>query len=212
MTPTTPTGRPFITTTMWVIVFALIASLFLCIFFGFVFLSLTHHPCIFLSYGFLYLTHQAQSPSVVILTEVLASNKTIVVPQAINISYYNSTYEATIYQHTQGWYNFSFNASYNGYIIFNETNTGMSNNGTNGYLVLYMSTERPYYFTDASGKPLITLSAYVAPYLYLVPQENKTYRIPILSGENYFIFENANVNQSINVTYNLKYIGLEASG
>ncbi len=152
------------------------------------------------------------------VTQVLYKNKTIsLAPPRYNPNY---NYVTGCYW-IDGYYNFSFDAPYSGYIVFNQTNSGIPTNYTTAYLDLVVSTEKPRYVAASayngsywcSGE---TVQSNVAPYTVVAPYNNQTMIIPVVSGINYFFFDNGNANQEygvnpfrVNVTFSMKYYGFK---
>ncbi len=140
------------------------------------------------------------------VTEILYSQKTVNIPPEVETNYFNTTYQQEYSQYNEGQYNFTFYAPSAGYILFNETNTGVANNFTSSGFVLYISTETPYYYTDVSGVQILEFNRYIAPYTTFAPQQSKTVMIPVQKGTNNVLFENFNL-QGITVTFNMEYVG-----
>jgi len=139
------------------------------------------------------------------------SDKTVNVPPEKSKTYYNMTYYQNYVQYIQGQYVFSFNAPYDGYVTFNESNTGTQNNSTSAGLIVWISTEEPYNVSTASGAAYQTLSSFVAPYVNSASASGQTAIIPVSNGTNYVIFNNYNLNQGITVTFSMKYVGFHTS-
>jgi hypothetical protein len=137
----------------------------------------------------------------------LYNETTVNISPETNVTYYNATYGESSYQYIPGVYNFSFSVPSNGYILFNETNTGIPNNFTYGYFKMYLSSEKPYSYTTASGASSLDFDSYIAPYTVIGPQSSETYEIPVHKGTNYVIFYNNNLNQGITMTFNMQFVG-----
>ena len=122
-----------------------------------------------------------------------------------------------------GYYNFSFYAPYPGYVVFNETNTGIPTNKSIDYLAVYFSTQKPYYYepqpyNNTSFCPGEIVVSNVEPWTQVTPFNNQTMIIPVKNGTNYVIFDNGNANQqhgvnpfSINVTFSMTYHGFKGT-
>ena len=150
--------------------------------------------------------------------QVLYQNKTIHLAAPI----YNPNYNRiTGCYYIDGYDNFSFDAPYSGYLVFNETNTGIPTNFTSVYFSAYISTEKPRYVMASayngsywcSGE---TVQSNVAPYTQVTPFNNQTMIIPVRNGTNYVVFYNGNANDQhgvnpfgINVTFSMKYYGFK---
>lgn len=118
-----------------------------------------------------------------------------------------------------GYYNFSINVPYSGYVVFNETNSGIPTNFSEGYLTVAFSTEKPRYVTISTYNESYwctgeTFQDNVAPYTEILPYSNQTMLIPVKNGTNYVVFYNGNANDRhgvkpfpINVTFSMKYYG-----
>lgn len=161
-------------------------------------------------------TSAVQNSSTQVIKEVLYSKKTIVIPAATYNPYYN--YVIGCYW-TDGAYNFSFNAPYVGYVVFNETNTGIPSNFTSFYFAAYISRQKPLYFkpqpyNDTSFCPGWTFLSQIDPWVAVSSYNNQTTIIPVKNGTNYVLFYNGNANQKhgvnpfpINVTFSMVYYG-----
>lgn len=154
--------------------------------------------------------------SQVVMKKILYYKKTVSLPAATYNPYYN--YVIGCYW-TSGAYNFSFNAPYAGYIVFNETNTGMPNNFSVGYFSTYISRQRPLYFrpqpyNNTSFCPGWDFLSQIDPWSLIYTYNNQTAIIPVKNGTNYVLFYNENANQEhgvnpfpINVTFSMTYYG-----
>jgi hypothetical protein len=153
-----------------------------------------------------------------IIREVIYSKKTVTVPAPTYNPYYN--YVIGCYW-TSGAYNFSFYAPYAGYVVFNETNSGIPNNFSYGYFVTYISRQKPLYFkpqpyNDTSFCPGWGFLSQIDPWVSVYTYDNQTAIIPVKNGTNYVLFYNENANQKhgvnpfpINVTFSMTYYGFE---
>ncbi len=160
----------------------------------------------------------AKNNTVQVVKEVLYVNKTVSVPAPKYNLYYN--YVTGCYW-IDGSYNFSFYAPYAGYVVFNETNTGIPNNFTEDYFSAYISKQPPLYFkpqpyNETSFCPGTTFLATINPWTSVVTFNNQTTIIPVKNGTNYIIFYNGNANQEhdvnpfpINVTFSMAYYGFK---
>lgn len=164
---------------------------------------------------------QASNSSIQIVKQVLYSKKTVSLPAASYNPYYN--YVIGCYW-TAGAYNFSFNAPYPGYIVYNETNTGIPANFSYQYFSAYISTQKPRYFkpqpyNDSSYCPGWDFLSTTEPWTDITSYNNQTLIIPIKNGTNYVLFFNLNANQQhgvnpfpINVTFSMTYYGFKGAG
>jgi hypothetical protein len=178
------------------------------------------------------ITQVAASPSITIVAngavpmnntviEILYANKTVTIP-AMQHNYVGYNLVIGCYW-MAGYYNLSFNAPYPGYIVFNETNSGIPTNFTNTYFVAYLSSEKPRYtppqpYNDTSFCPGEIVQSNIAPWTQISPYDNQTMIVPIRNGTNYVIFENMNgydkkgINPfPINVTFSMKYYGFKST-
>ena len=153
------------------------------------------------------------------VVQMLYSNKTVhISAPEYNTAGYN--YVTGCYW-IDGYYNFSISVPYTGYIVFNETNTGIPTNFTEGYFSAAFSTEKPRYVNVSSYNESYwctgeTFQTNIAPYTMILPYNNQTMLIPVKNGTNYIVFYNGNANQKhgvnpfpINVTFNMKYYGFK---
>lgn len=152
------------------------------------------------------------------IVQVLYSKKTVHISAPIYNPYYN--YVIGCYW-TDGSYNFSFYAPYAGYLIFNETNSGMPANFSYQYFSAYISTQKPRYFkpqpyNETSFCPGWTFLSTTQPWTSMVSYNNQTLIVPIKNGTNYVLFYNGNANQEhgvnpfpINVTFSMTYHGFK---
>lgn len=161
--------------------------------------------------------YEATSSNQQKIIQVLYSDKTVYITAPVhnyNYSYLNGCYWI------DGYYNFSFNAPYAGYVIFNETNTGKPNNKTFGWFGMYISTQKPVYaiispynLTGCTGESMWYIET---PVTGIAPAKNQTMIIPVTNGTNYVIFYNGNaylpwgLDNPINVTFSMKYVGLKS--
>ena len=84
-----------------------------------------------------------QSSSNSTVKDVIASKETVSIAAPTYNPYYNRVIGC---YYVDGAYNFSFYAPYSGYVVFNETNTGIPNNFTIQYFAAYISRQNPRYF------------------------------------------------------------------
>ena len=156
------------------------------------------------------------SPTNNTIVQVLYSKKTVRLQAPTYNPYYN--YVIGCYW-TDGSYNFSFYAPYAGYLVFNETNTGIPANFTNSYFGAYISTQKPRYFkpqpyNETSFCPGFTMLSTTEPWTAIGAYNNQTLIVPIKNGTNYILFYNGNANDQhgvnpfpINVTFSITYYG-----
>ena len=163
---------------------------------------------------------QAQQSSLggATVREVIAQNKTATLPAASYNPAYN--YVKGCY-YIGGYYNFSFYAPYSGYILINETNTGMPTNFTDAYFFAYLSNEKPWYdvvspYNESSWCTGETFTSSILPWIEIAPYNNQTMMVPVKNGTNYIIFENFNADLKhgvnpfpINVIYSITYYGFK---
>ncbi len=161
-------------------------------------------------------TQNASNPQ--IIKEVLYSKKTVTLPAPSYNPYYN--YVIGCYW-TGGGYNFSFYAPYAGYIVFNETNSGIPANFSYQYFAAYISRQEPRYFkpqpyNDSSYCPGWEQLATIEPWINMVSYNNQTQIVPVKNGTNYVLFVNWNANQKygvnpfpINVIFSMTYYGFK---
>jgi len=136
------------------------------------------------------------------LIQTLYDNKVINIPPETIYYYPNGTYT-----YVPGQYNFSINVPYSGYINITETNTGQNNNATAGYFAIYVSQEKPVMGGFGSPPNELDLTSFYSPYIRAAPANGATVTIPVLNGTTYILFENANYNSGITVTFSIKYVG-----
>lgn len=139
----------------------------------------------------------------------LASNKTVTVPSYTNnTAFYNSTYGIYNNYTTDGLYNITINAPYDGYLILYVQKTsapiftyGFSSN-TNNSDTIYCYDGCPNY-TFTSGVLAKGVSGFSD-----TPAGNTTFYhfIPVLRGQGTFSIDNAN-NYPISITFSLTYVG-----
>lgn len=159
---------------------------------------------------------RATNNSTQIVKEALFVNKTVTVPAPTYNQYYN--YVTGCYW-IDGAYNLSFYAPYAGYLVFNETNTGIPANFTTSYFGAYISTQKPRYFkpqpyNETSFCPGFNMLSTTEPWVAIDAYNNQTLIVPIKNGTNYILFYNGNANQEhgvnpfpINVTFSITYYG-----
>ncbi|MCL4383708.1 MAG: hypothetical protein M1168_03240 [Candidatus Marsarchaeota archaeon] len=170
--------------------------------------------------------------------QVLYDQKTINLPRfnytyTYNDSGYNSStglYSGFdyIYNYTWGRFNYTFNAPYAGYIIFNATSTIINNPNPStcawivyesnklGWRNVSVTTETlyntTYTYTDHfAGNDRLFVNLTNAPFDELCPVQSVTYDIPVNKGINYLIIDNDNSSQGITITFSAKYIGYHTS-
>jgi hypothetical protein len=112
----------------------------------------------------------------------------------------------TTYTYVPGQYNFSINVPYPGYINITETNTGLTNNATNGHFSIYVSQQKPIVDRNYT-QPYLWFSSFYSPRTQTSPANGVTVTIPVLNGTTYIIFYNYNYNTGITVTFSIKYVG-----
>ncbi len=137
-----------------------------------------------------------------------------------------STYTATD-NFTWGRLNYSFNAPYSGYLVFNSTSTLM-NTGKACAWIVYETGKQPQYRNSTTTQITLSNTTYIykdhfagndglfanltyAPWSELCPLQGVTYDIPVTKGENYLLIDNENETQGLTVTFSLKYIGYHSS-
>ncbi len=165
--------------------------------------------------------NQTVNNSVQIVKQVLYSQKTLTLqPPSYNYNGYN--YVTGCYW-IGGYYNFSFYAPYSGYIVFNETNTGIPANFSTVYFSAIFSGEKPWYDTVSSYNTSSwctgeTVTSNIAPWTQVTPYNNQTMIIPVKNGTNYVILYNDNANEkhgvnpfAINVTFSMTYYGFKGT-
>ena len=152
------------------------------------------------------------------VVQVLYRNKTVHIPAPTYNPYYN--YVIGCYW-TDGTYNFSFYAPYSGYLVYNETNSGIPANFSDQYFAAYISTQKPRYFkpqpyNETSFCPGFTMISTTEPWTAMSGYNNQTIVVPIKNGTNYILFYNGNANQQhgvnpfpINVTFSMTYYGFK---
>jgi hypothetical protein len=152
------------------------------------------------------------------VVQVLYTDKTIHMPAPVYNPYYN--YVIGCYW-TDGSYNFSFYAPYSGYLVYNETNSGIPANFSYQYFDAYISTQKPRYFkpqpyNETSFCPGFTQLSTTEPWTDMVSYNNQTLIVPVKNGTNYILFFNGNANQQhgvnpfpINVTFSMTYYGFK---
>jgi hypothetical protein len=155
------------------------------------------------------------------VVKVLYSRKTVHLAAPSYNLYYN--YVIGCYW-IDGYYNFSFYAPYPGYIVFNETNTGIPSNHSVDYFFAYFSTQKPYYYeaqpyNETSFCPGEIFTSDIEPWTQISPFDNQTMVVPVKNGTNYVLFYNGNANQkhgvnpfAINVTFSMTYYGFKGTG
>ena len=153
-----------------------------------------------------------------IIKEVLYSKKTVSIPAPTYNPYYN--YVIGCYW-TDGAYNLSFYAPYAGYIVFNQTNSGIPTNFSWNYFIVYISRQKPFYYkaqpyNDSSFCPGSVMLTSIEPWAPISWYNNQTVIMPIKNGTNYLLFYNGNANQKhgvnpfpINVTFSMTYYGFK---
>lgn len=143
--------------------------------------------------------------------EMLYKNESVNIPPATGVTYYNTTYGKQLTSYEPGEYDFSFNAPYYGYLLFNETNSGMNSTLKSAPFKMFIATVPPSDFPTVAGQKYHSFNTYLAPAIVLGPQSGKTYIIPVENGTNYVIFYNYNYNQSVTATFNMEYVGFRTS-
>ncbi len=165
--------------------------------------------------------NQTTNNSAQILKQTLYLKKTLTLPPpSYNYNGYN--YITGCYW-IDGYDNFSFYAPYPGYIVFNETNTGIPTNFTESYFSAYISTEQPRYdvvttYNESYWCTGETVQTNLAPVSIISPYNNQTMIIPVKNGTNYIIFYNGNADEkhgvnpfAINVTFSMIYYGFKGT-
>ena len=162
-------------------------------------------------------------------------NMTLYSGKTINLPKYNSTFSYTanynnteykyIYNITYGVLNYSFNALYPGYVIFNATST--SGNIPCSW-TLYITPEKPYYLNQTTavsisypvtykyiynyiGSARLTINSSRSAWSYTCPLQDTNYILPVDSGMNYIYFTNTNSTQPATITFDMKYVGFHTN-
>lgn len=115
------------------------------------------------------------------------------------------------YNYTTGFYvapsyNFSFYATYPGYLMINYTVLPINNNLQNATFSVYVSTQRPYYFSV-----VLTINNYIAPVEKYSGPNGQTAILPVVNGTNYVLLTNFNYNQTVTAEFSIKYVGFHTS-
>jgi hypothetical protein len=170
-------------------------------------------------------------------TQVLYSEHTINLPR-YNYTYtYNSTgynsytglYSGFTYNYTVTWgrFNYSFDAPYSGYLIFNGTGTIANKPSTCAWEV-YESDKTPSWRNSSTTTSVLFNTTYTYTYHYpgvdglfvdltatpwatLCPAQSVTYYIPVNRGRNYLFIDSENSTTGQTITFSLKYVGLHTS-
>lgn len=105
-----------------------------------------------------------------------------------------------------GFYNYTFNAPYSGYFVFNATGTPPNSRIWTNWEV-YFSQQAPIWVKGQPG--FNTTSASVS---VITPLKGTTYFVPVSKGINYMLIYNLNGSTPLRVVgMNLKYFGYYSS-
>ena len=163
-------------------------------------------------------------------TQVLYSSQTINLPR-YNISNYTLNSVSNIYYYNVTWgrSNYTFNAPYHGYLIFNGTSTIQNNPspsycewevylsnklGSRNVSATFTGNNTGYIYKYAyryQGEDELFINLTSAPFTELCPVQSVTYLIPVSKGENYLLIDNDNSTLGQTVTFSAKYVGLHTS-
>ena len=136
------------------------------------------------------------------LIQTLYDNKAINIPPETVYYYPNGSYT-----YVPGYYNFSINVPYPGYINITETNTGQNNNATGAYFAIFVTREKPVMGGFGNPPNELVISSFYSPGIETAPPNGATVKIPVLNGTTYILFDNYNYNTGITVTFSIKYVG-----